>query len=193
MDNQVSFATLREICERGNITCLHCEQGFDATMDDVISDNPDMTVDELKVATMIRMLEENLDYGPLAETDDEADLPDHSERMAARADICEAVAQDFVDGKITLLAQAKEKAINLAVERAKAMGIEVKTQHYAVQVHVEMAFMVEVDAVNIDTARSLAEKAARKDFTKYDPDALCESHKPDVFRASAGYITEKEK
>ena len=193
MENQVSFASLREICERANITCLHCEQGFEATMDDVISDNPDMTVDELKVSTMIRMLEENLDYGPLAETDDEADLPDHSDRMAARADICEAVAQDFVDGKITLLAQAKEKAINLAVERANAMGIEVKTQHYVVQVHVEMAFMVEVDAVNIDTARSLAEKAARKEFNKYDPDALCESHKPDVFRATAGYITEKEK
>lgn len=193
MENQVSFASLREICERANITCLHCEQGFEATMDDVISDNPEMTVGELKVATMIRMLEENLDYGPLAETDDENDLPDHSDRMAARADICEAVAQDFVDGKLTLLAQANEKALSLAVERAKDMDIEVKYRHYAVQVSVELAFPVEVDAVSPESAQALAAKAARKEFAKYNPDALTESRKPDVFRATAGYTTEKEK
>lgn len=193
MEKQVSFASLREICERENITCLRCEQSFDATMDDVISDNPEMTVDELKVSTMIRMLEENLDYGPLAETDDETDLPDHSDRMAARADISEAIAQDFVDGKVTTLAQANEKALSLAVERAKDMGIEVKPRHYVVQVSVEMAFPVEVDAFSRETARTLAAKAARTEFSKYDPDALTENLKPDVFRATAVYITEKEK
>ena len=193
MENQVSFASLREICERENITCLRCEQGFEATMEDVINDEPDMTVDELKIATMIRMLDENLDYGPLAETDDEADLPDHSDRMAARADISEAVAQDFVEGKVTTLAKANEKALSLAVERAKDMGIEAKTRHYVVQVSVELAIPVEVDAFSMESARTLAAKAARTEFSKYDPDALTENHRPDVFRATAVYITEKKK
>ena len=193
MENQVSFASLRQFCERNNVTALRCEQGFEATMQDVLDDNPDISASDLKTATMCRMLEENLDYGPLAETDGEADLPDHSDRMAARADICEAVAQDFVDGKFTLLAQANEKALSLAVERAKDMDIEVKYRHYAVQVSVELAFPVEVDAVSPESARALAAKAARKEFAKYNPDALAESRKPDVFRATAGYTAEKEK
>lgn len=193
MKNPVSFASLRQFCERGNVTALRCEQGFEATMQDVLDDNPDISASELKTATMCRMLEENLDYGPLAETDDEADLPDHSDRMAARHDIIDAVAEGVVNGEIVGMAQANRKSLSLAVERAKAMGIEVKTRHYVVQAHVEMAFLVEVDAVSRESARDLATKAARTEFSKYNPDALTENHKPDVFRATAGYITEKEK
>jgi hypothetical protein len=193
MKNPISFASLRQFCERNNVTALRCEQGFEATMQDVLDDNPDISATELKTATMCRMLEENLDYGPLTETDDEADLPDHSDRMAARHDIIDAVAEGVVNGEIVGMAQANRKALSLALERAKDMGIEAKPKHYAVQVHVEMAFLVEVDAVSRESARDLATKAARKEFSKYNPDALCENHKPDVFRATAGYITEKEK
>lgn len=193
MKNPVSFASLRQFCERGNVTALRCEQGFEATMQDVLDDNPDISASELKTATMCRMLEENLDYGPLAETDDEADLPDHSDRMAARHDIIDAVAEGVVNGEIVGMAQANRKSLSLAVERAKAMGIEAKPRHYVVQVSVELAFPVEVDAFSMESARELAAKAARTEFSKYDPDALTENHKPDVFRATAVYITEKEK
>lgn len=193
MKNPVSFASLRQFCERDNVTALRCEQGFEATMQDVLDDNPDISAADLKTATMCRMLEENLDYGPLAETDDEADRPEHPELLAARHDILDAVAEGVVNGEIVGMAQANRKSLSLALERAKDMGIEAKPKHYAVQVHVEMAFLVEVDAVSLESARDLAAQAARKQFSKYDPDALCESHKPDVFRATAGYITEKEK
>lgn len=193
MKNPVSFASLRQFCERDNVTALRCEQGFEATMQDVLDSNPDISAAELKTATMCRMLEENLDYGPLTETDDEADLPDHSDRMAARHDIIDAVAEGVVNGEIAGMAQANRKAYDLAVERAKDMGIKVNPRHYVVQVSVELRFPVEVDAVSPEYARALATKAARKEFAKYDPDALTESRKPDVFRASAGYTTEKEK
>lgn len=193
MKNQVSFASLRQFCERNNVTALRCEQGFEATMQDVLDDNPDISASELKTATMCRMLEENLDYGPLTETDDEADLPDHEYRMTARHDIIDIVAEGVVNGEIAGMAQANRKAYDLAVERAKDMGIEVKLRHYVVQVSVELAFPVEVDAVSPESAQALATKAARKEFSKYNPDALTESRKPDVFRATAGYTTEKEK
>lgn len=193
MKNPVSFASLRQFCERGNVTALRCEQGFEATMQDVLDSNPDISAADLKTATMCRMLEENLDYGPLTETDDEAERPDHPYLLTARHDILDLVAEEVVNGEIAGMAQANRKALSLAVERAKDMGIEVKPRHYVVQVSVELAFPVEVDAVSLESARDLATKAARTEFSKYNPDALTESHKPDVFRATAGYITEKEK
>ena len=193
MKNPVSFASLRKFCEHDNVTALRCRQGFEATMQDVLDSNPGISAADIKTATMCRMLEENLDFGPLAETDDEALRPEHPDLLAARHDIIDAVAEGVVNGEIVGMAQANRKSLSLAVERAQAMGIEVKTRHYVVQAHVEMAFLVEVDAVSRESARDLATKAARTEFSKYNPDALCESHKPDVFRATAGYITEKEK
>ena len=191
MKNPVSFASLRQFCERDNVTALRCEQGFEATMQDVLDGNPDISAADLKTATMCRMLEENLDFGPLAETDDETERPEHPELLAARHDIIDAVAEMVVNGEIVGMAQANRKAYDLAVERAKDMGIEAKPRHFVVQVSVEMAFPVEVDAFSMEAARDLAAKAARKEFSKYDPDALCENHKPDAFLATAGYATEK--
>lgn len=191
MKNPVSFASLRKFCERDNVTALCCRQGFEATMQDVLDSNPGISAADIKTATMCRMLEENLDFGPLAETDDEAVRPEHPDLLAARHDIIDAVAEGVVNGEIVGMAQANKKAYSLAVERAKGMGIDPKPRHFVVQVSVELAFPVEVDALSIETARELAVKAARKDFAKYDPDALTENHKPDVFRATAGYATEK--
>ena len=100
-------------CQDNNITCLLCCQGYEATEEDVLNDNPELAPDnddaqypspeaqkerDLKEAVMIRMLQENLDFGPLMETDDETDRDDHSERMEARCDIVEVIAERWVSG-----------------------------------------------------------------------------------------------
>lgn len=100
-------------CQDNNITCLVCCQGYEATEEDVLNDNPELAPDnddaqypspeaqkelDLKEAVMIRMLQENLDFGPLMETDDETERDDHPERMEARCDIVEKVAERWVSG-----------------------------------------------------------------------------------------------
>ena len=87
-------------------------------MDDVVADNPDITADDLKTATMYRMLDENLDYGDFAETDDEEC---HQERMEVRCDICEQVADKWVNGEFANkptpeLEQARNMSRRLADE-----------------------------------------------------------------------------
>jgi hypothetical protein len=93
---------------------LRCGQGYEATEADVLADNPDLREDNLmheserfemektlKESTMFRMLIETLDYGPLMETDDETDRDDHPERMEARCDICDQIAERWVAGRYT--------------------------------------------------------------------------------------------
>ena len=114
----MGFKYLSESCKRNNLTSLICEQGWEETMDDVLADNPDITADDLKTATMYRMLDENLDYGDLAEFDDE---PYHQERMEARCDICEQVADKWVNGEFANkptpeLEQARNMSRRLADE-----------------------------------------------------------------------------
>lgn len=103
-------------CQDNNVTCLMCGQGYEATEEDVLNDNPELAPDnddaqypspetqkerDLKEAVMIRMLPENLDFGPLMETDDETERDDHPERMEARADIVEVIAERWVSGSYT--------------------------------------------------------------------------------------------
>ncbi len=103
---------LAESCQKNGITSLHCEQDYEATKLDVLNDNPKLIDDEteLKEATMRRMLDESLDFGPLNEDDDETDRDDHSARMEARCDITEFVANSWVDGLYTFKANCSDRS-----------------------------------------------------------------------------------
>ena len=106
----MGFKYLSDSCKRNNLTSLICEQGWEETMDDVLADNPDITADDLKTATMYRMLDENLDYGPFTETDDE---DCHQERMEVRCDICEQVADKWVNGEFANTLSQKHTIHNI--------------------------------------------------------------------------------
>ena len=82
----LSREQLIKSCQENHLTSLLCAQGYEATEEDVLNDNPELAEDDdtavypsqenqkerdLKEAVMIRMLQENLDFGPLMETDDE--------------------------------------------------------------------------------------------------------------------------
>ena len=122
---ELSFEELRRSCEANGVTCLVCEQGFEDTMDDVVNEDPGIGLGDLKSAVMFRMLEENLDYGLLSEEDDEDDCGDaHSERLAARCDICDEVADRWIAGRYTKgneLEEAKADSRKLAEEKAKEL------------------------------------------------------------------------
>ena len=109
----LSREQLIKSCKENHLTSLLCAQGYEATEEDVLNDNPELAEDDdtavypsqenqkerdLKEAVMIRMLQETLDFGPLMETDDETERDDHPERMEARCDIVEAIAERWVDG-----------------------------------------------------------------------------------------------
>lgn len=66
-----SWDQLEKECK--GLTSLICEQDFNATRQDVMDDNLDSDLDEvdLKLETMFRMLDENLDYGKYNETEEE--------------------------------------------------------------------------------------------------------------------------
>lgn len=122
-------------CQDNNITCLMCGQGYEATEEDVLNDNPELAPDnddaqypspetqkerDLKEAVMIRMLQENLDFGPLMETDDEDERDDHPERMGARCDIVEVIAERWVSGSYTGKTTGKRKRKKPELELAQA-------------------------------------------------------------------------
>lgn len=92
---------LAESCKKNNITCLVCEQDYFATKEDALNDHPDFAEDDeaLKVDVMYRMLQENLDYGELMETEEEIDSVDHGLRMEGRDKICYDVAQRWASGE----------------------------------------------------------------------------------------------
>ena len=121
-------------CNENHLTSLLCCQGYEATEEDVLNDNPELAADDdtavypsqdyqkerdLKEAVMIRMLQENLDFGPLMETDDETERDDHPERMEARCDIIEAIAERWVDGVYT--GKKWKRELGLAQEDCAAM------------------------------------------------------------------------
>lgn len=89
---------LDESCRRCGITCLICEQGFHATMDDAKLDNPDIEPDDLLVETMYRMLDENLDFGKYSSDDGDPDSDAHAGLMVARSDLLETIAHRWVKG-----------------------------------------------------------------------------------------------
>jgi len=109
---ELTHSELDASCRNNGLTSLLCEQGYMATKEDVLNDNPDWTEDNvlgedgkreletsIKQETMFRMLIENLDFGPLRETDDETERDDHPTLMAARDDICSEIADNWVAGK----------------------------------------------------------------------------------------------
>ncbi len=132
----LSRKQLIKSCRENHLTSLLCEQGYEATEEDVLNDNPELAADDdtavypsqetqkerdLKEAVMIRMLQENLDFGPLMETDDETDRDDHPERMEARCDIVEKVAERWVEGRYT---GKKKRELELAQNYCESLVTE---------------------------------------------------------------------
>lgn len=130
----LSREQLIKSCQENHLTSLLCEQGYEATEEDVLNDNPELAEDDdtavypspdcqkeraLKESVMTRMLQENLDFGPLMETDDETERDDHPERMEARCDIVEAIAERWVDGYF--YTGKKKCELQLAQEDCNAM------------------------------------------------------------------------
>jgi len=78
-----------------------CGQGYMATLADVLGNNPGMDRDEwsTKVTAMAMMLEENLSFGDLEEDNDTDD--NHPDRMGARWDILDELAERWISGEYT--------------------------------------------------------------------------------------------
>lgn len=100
MPNTVlSNTQLDEICRKCGITCLLCEQGYFATLDDVTADNPDYTIGsyEAKRDTIDRMLMDTLDFGPYNDKDD-LEEDKLIEAMEERDRVLDIVVPKFVSG-----------------------------------------------------------------------------------------------
>ena len=110
MAKELSNEELQQSCIRSDIWCLLCAQDYNDTLDDVIDNNPDMNREDTgtKETAMGMMLEENVDFGELAEDLDTDD--NHPERMEARWDILDELAERWVAGKYS---GKKEKEIEL--------------------------------------------------------------------------------
>lgn len=114
MVTELQALTLDELdksCTDNGLTSLICEQGFYATLEDVLNDNPDLdrNSDKAKVATMERMLEENLNFGALSEDKDTDE--DHSDRLESRWDIIETIAVAWVFGRCAALGCGRENTL----------------------------------------------------------------------------------
>lgn len=105
-----TFEQLKE--QTKGLTCLICQQGWDETMQDCISDN-DYDDDEfgqrcLKEDVVFRLLDENLDYGCFNETEEELDNNElRSEMLEKRCCICEEISTIWVDGAIKCFDEAQ--------------------------------------------------------------------------------------
>lgn len=103
----LTLEQLDESCRRNGLTSLVCEQGFKATLQDVLDDYPDVTPTPagdfgLFVSAMERMLEENLDYGRYSDSgEDDAVGEEHSFKLQNRWDIIEQVATAWVNGEFS--------------------------------------------------------------------------------------------
>ena len=109
---ELTTEELAKSCEDNGLTCLVCGQGFMATLEDVISDNPGIADSDAKVSAMERMLEENVDFGPLGEEYDTDET--HPERLEARWDILGDLAERWVDGRYATLAECQTDCTALA-------------------------------------------------------------------------------
>ena len=97
---ELTHEQLAESCARNNLTAFICGQDYWATLEDT-KDN-DVAEEDKKSWVMSNMLQENLNYRDLEETDDEDDDSErHSERMAARDDILCKVVDKWVAGEYT--------------------------------------------------------------------------------------------
>lgn len=95
---ELTHEQLADSCARNNLTAFICGQDYWATLEDT-KDN-DVAEEDKKSWVMSNMLQENLNYGDLEETDDEdEDSERHSERMAARDDILCKVVDKWVAGE----------------------------------------------------------------------------------------------
>lgn len=91
---------LKTSCEQNGL--YFCNSGFTETVADVLEEAPELINDdkELHIEVMSRMLSEYLDYGPMSETDEEMEDGDkHSILMSMRADFCDDIAEQWVNGK----------------------------------------------------------------------------------------------
>ena len=96
---ELSHEQLNDICRKCGITAYLCEQGYMATLEDVLADHPEYARDsrEAKVDTVDRMLMSTLDFGPYADVD-EFDEEEESYRMEQRDRVLEVVVERLVDG-----------------------------------------------------------------------------------------------
>jgi hypothetical protein len=97
---ELTHEQLDETCRRCGITAFLCEQGYNATLEDVLSDHPEYDRDstEAKTAAIDIMLMSSLDFGPYADVDD-LDEDEESARMEERDRVLEAVVPKLVNGE----------------------------------------------------------------------------------------------
>lgn len=94
-----TWKRLKREVESSGISALVCRQSFEETRQDSIADNPDLTDEHRKHDVMFRILQENLDYGVFAETEDEdSDNSLHQNKLEARTRICDTTAWAWVAG-----------------------------------------------------------------------------------------------
>ena len=94
----LSHKELNESCLQNGL--YFCNDGYDNNRREVIdqSDEP-LSDEEVKLNTMSRMLSEHLDFREASEEDDEQLDDRHSEMMAYRWSLCDALAEKWVNGK----------------------------------------------------------------------------------------------
>lgn len=94
----LSHKELNESCLQNGL--YFCNDGYDNNRREVIdqSDEP-LSDEEVKLNTMSRMLSEHLDFREASEESDEQLDDRHSEMMAYRWSLCDALAEKWVNGK----------------------------------------------------------------------------------------------
>lgn len=88
---------------RGNFSEIKKE-----VLDGYVENNVDYDDKKWQNETVYRLLEENIDFGNLAETNEELDSPDHSERMEQRSSILEKLSERIVKGDLLVEDVQKE-------------------------------------------------------------------------------------
>ena len=123
---ELTHEQLAESCARNNLTAFICGQDYWATLDDA-KDN-DVAEEDKKAWVMSNMLQENLNYGALEETDEEDDNSElHSERMAARDDILCKVVDKWVAGEYTGKDKPELELAQEDVDKELAASTEIST------------------------------------------------------------------
>ena len=122
---ELTHEQLSEICRKCGITSLLCEQGYEATLQDVLDDNPEYPREsrEAKIDTIDRMLMDTLDFGPAS---DDVDLDDDEDelisRMEQRDSVLEVVVPKLVDGEYS---GGDKTELELAQEECnRILGVE---------------------------------------------------------------------
>lgn len=93
----LSHKELSKSCDNNGL--YFCNDNYDNNRREVIDQNDEpLTDEEVKVSTMSRMLSEHLDFREASEEDDENLDDRHSEMMAYRWSLCDALAEKWVNG-----------------------------------------------------------------------------------------------